>query len=52
MLKLQNHSLAMAASVIAAIPLPCVSPCCLIGLPIGIWAIVVLMKPEVKSAFR
>jgi hypothetical protein len=40
----------MAASIIAMIP--CVSPCCLLGLPIGIWALVVLMKPEVKSAFH
>ena len=33
-----------------AVMLPC-SCCCLIGLPIGIWALIVLMKPEVKSAF-
>jgi hypothetical protein len=50
MRKLENYGLAMAGSIIAAIP--CISPCCLIGLPIGIWAIVVLMKPEVKSAFH
>src|ERR1051325_2225971 len=39
MQKLQNYNLAMAAAVIAMIP--CVSPCCLIGLPAGIWAIVI-----------
>jgi len=50
MRRLENHSLAMAASVIAM--LPCVSPCCLVGLPIGIWALVVLSKPEVRSAFH
>jgi hypothetical protein len=50
MKKLENYGLAMAGSIIAAIP--CISPCCLLGLPIGIWAIVVLMKPEVKSAFH
>jgi prolipoprotein diacylglyceryltransferase len=49
MQKLQKYNMAMAASVIAMIP--CISPCCLIGLPIGIWAIVVLVKPEVKAAF-
>jgi len=50
MKKLQSHGFAVTASVIAM--LPCVSPCCLIGLPIGIWALVVLNKPEVKAAFN
>jgi len=50
MRKLENYGLAMTASVVSMIP--CVSPCCLIGLPIGIWALVVLSKPEVKGAFR
>jgi hypothetical protein len=50
MKNLENHGLAMAASILAMIP--CVSPCCILGLPIGIWALVVLSKPEVKSAFR
>ncbi len=50
MKKLENFNFAMTASVIAMVP--CISPCCLIGLPIGIWALVMLNKPEVKSAFR
>jgi hypothetical protein len=50
MKKLENYGLAMTCSIIAMIP--CVSPCCLIGLPIGIWAVVVLSKPEIKSAFH
>jgi len=50
MKKLENYSLAMAASIVAMIP--CTSPCCLVGIPIGIWALVVLSKPEVKNAFR
>ena len=50
MKKLESYGLAMAASIVAMIP--CVSPCCLIGLPIGIWAVVVLSKPEVKDAFH
>jgi hypothetical protein len=49
MQKLQNYNFAMAAAIIAMIP--CISPCCLIGLPAGIWALVVLLKPEVKAAF-
>lgn len=50
MRKLENYGLVMAATIIAMIP--CISPCCLIGLPIGIWALVVLSKPEVKSTFH
>jgi hypothetical protein len=50
MKNLESYGLAMAASIIAMIP--CFSPCCLLGLPIGIWAVVVLSKPEVKSAFH
>jgi hypothetical protein len=48
---LQSYGLAMAATII--VMLPCtVGWCCLLGLPIGIWALTVLMKPEVKAAFR
>jgi hypothetical protein len=48
--KLQGFGLCTVAAVIAM--LPCVSPCCCIGLPIGIWALVVMNRPEVKSQFR
>jgi len=50
MKKLSQWGLAVGASVVAM--LPCVSPCCLIGLPVGIWCLVVLTKPEIKTAFR
>jgi hypothetical protein len=50
MKRLENFGLAMTVSIIAMIP--CVSPCCLIGLPIGIWSLVILSKPEVKAAFH
>jgi len=50
MRKLESYGLCMTASILAMIP--CTSPCCLIGLPIGIWAIVVLSKAEVKSQFH
>ncbi len=49
MQKLQNRSLCTVGSVIAMIP--CLSPCCCIGLPIGVWALVSLNKPEVRAAF-
>ena len=46
---LQSHGLAVAASVLAV--LPCLSPCCILSMPFGIWALVVLLRPEVKSQF-
>jgi hypothetical protein len=50
MKNLQNYGLAMTASIVAMIP--CNFPCCVLGLPIGIWAVIVLAKPEVKNAFH
>jgi len=50
MKRLEAYGWAMASSILALAP--CISPCCIVGLPIGIWALVVLTKPEVKGAFR
>jgi hypothetical protein len=50
MKNLQSYGLAMTSSILAMIP--CLSLCCLLGLPIGIWSIVVLNNAEVKSSFR
>lgn len=50
MKKCQGYGWAMTASILAVIP--CVSPCCLVGIPIGIWALIVLSKPEVKAQFH
>lgn len=47
---LQSYAMSVASAVIVA--LPCVSCCCLIGTPIGIWALVVLLSADVKAAFR
>ena len=49
MQKLQSYQFALTASIVAM--LPCISPCCIFGLPAGIWAVVVLSRPEVKSQF-
>ena len=50
MKELTQWGLCIAASIIAMIP--CISPCCIVGLPIGIWCLVVLTKPEVRDAFH
>jgi len=49
MMKLNNYGLCIAASIAALVP--CLTPCCCLGLPAGVWALVVLCKPEVKAAF-
>ena len=48
MKNLKSYGLAMTAAIIAIIPC---SPCCLLGLPFGIWALVVLNDENVKAAF-
>ena len=49
MKNLKSYTFAMISSVVAMLPFTC---CCVIGLPIGIWALIVLMKPEVKAVFQ
>ena len=52
MMKQQSYGLAVTASILAMVP--CVGTsicCCVIGLPIGLWALIVLMQSDVKAAF-
>lgn len=49
MLRGKSYGLAVTGSVVAMLHLGCL--CCLLGIPFGIWSLVVLMKPEVKEAF-
>jgi hypothetical protein len=48
MKQLRKWTISMVGSIGAMLPCSC---CCIIGLPIGIWSLIVLMKPEVKAAF-
>ena len=50
LMALRSYGLVLAGVILGMVP--CFSGCCCVGLPIGIWALVVLMKPEVKSQFR
>jgi len=50
MMRLQSYGLAMTAAIVSMVP--CVGPCCCLAIPFGIWALVVLMKPNVKAAFQ
>lgn len=48
MMNLSSLGWARAASILVLIP--CFA-CCLIGIPIGIWSLTTLKKPEVRAAF-
>ncbi len=48
--KLENYGLAVTVAVLSLIP--CISPGCLVGLPFGIWMLIVLCDNSVRAAFR
>ena len=50
MRQLSSFGFARAAAVVALIPM--VGPCCILGIPFGVWAIMVLSRPHVRDAFR
>ncbi len=50
MMKLKSYGFAMATAIIMLIP--CGNCCCFLNIGAGIWALVVLSKPEVKAAFQ
>ncbi|HET6331262.1 MAG TPA: hypothetical protein VFF76_10800 [Holophagaceae bacterium] len=49
---LKNYNMAIGAAIAAVIPCFSSCPCCFVGIGFGIWAIIVLIKPEVKAAFQ
>jgi hypothetical protein len=48
MLRLESKGLATTASILALLPGPFG---CMVGIPIGIWSMIVLNRPTVKAAF-
>lgn len=50
MRNLERYPAAMAAAILGIIP--CGSCSCCVTLPVGIWALVILLKPEIKSQFH
>jgi hypothetical protein len=50
MLSLQSYGLALAGCIVAMINIG--NGCCCLGLPVGIWALVVLQLPSVREAFQ
>jgi hypothetical protein len=52
LLSLKSYALAMCGAISAAVPCISATACCGLGEAIGIWAIIVLLNDEVKSAFQ
>ena len=50
MLKARRYSIALLAATLALVPLS--SICCIPGIPIGIWALIVLRDPEVRACLE
>ncbi len=50
MLRGRRYPIALMAAILALIPLS--SVCCIAGIPLGLWALIVLRQPEVKSFFQ
>jgi len=50
MKSLRSYEFSITAAILSMVP--CVTPCCFIGLPFGIWALIILRTPEVKSHFH
>ncbi len=46
---LKSYGTAKLAAIVALVPL--VGPCCILGIPFGIWALIVLSKPHVRDSF-
>jgi hypothetical protein len=49
MMRLQCYGWSLCASIVAMLPL---TPGWLVGFPMGIWALAVLVNPNVRAAFR
>ncbi|HZV06823.1 MAG TPA: hypothetical protein VE999_17200, partial [Gemmataceae bacterium] len=52
MLSLKSYALSVCGAVSAMVPCLSCMACCGVGEGIGIWALVVLLNPDVKSAFQ
>ena len=50
LMKLDAYGLVRTGSITAMVP--CVSLCLILGIPIGVWALVTSSSPDVRAAFR
>ena len=52
MMRMRIYPLALTGAILSMIPCATVTGCCGAGQAIGIWALVILMNPEVRGSFR
>jgi predicted signal transduction protein with EAL and GGDEF domain len=50
MIRKGSYVWAVATSCLAMVPM--LGPCYVLGIPIGIWALIVLRRPDVRKSFR
>ncbi len=50
MIRKGSYVWAVATSCLAMVPI--LGPCYVLGIPIGIWALIVLRRPQVRESFR
>jgi hypothetical protein len=50
MMSLKNYQQARYAATVAVVP--CLGPCCVLGIPFGAWALSVLARPEIRRSFE
>jgi hypothetical protein len=50
MLRMRTWGVALAGSIVAMLHLQVC--CCLLGLPLGVWSVVVLCQPDVRALFK
>ncbi len=50
MLRLRHYGFAVLGAFLALLPLN--GPCCVVEAPFGLWALLVLMRPDVRRAFE
>ena len=52
-IRLKNlRSFGLVTTGTLLIMLPCFTPCCCLGLPVGIWVVMIMNRPEVKPYFE
>jgi hypothetical protein len=51
MFRRKMYPLCMTGSVLAAIPCLSFLACCLVGEGVGLWAVIVLLQPDIKQSF-
>jgi len=49
MVRLRNFRMARRAAILSCVPL--LTPCLVLGLPFGLWTLVLLLRPRVRASF-